>query len=211
MARFTVDPRSRSRGTKNQREERREQLLSVALTIALESSSGDISMSELAKRAGLSRTSVYEYFSSSSDVISHVLIGELERYQSVLDIAISSTDSLEAKLEAWVRASLGYITTGDHLLAKGLGALGRNPDLISIFRRKHHELLQPLASVFQQMGIRDIERSLQVTQLIVDLAAKKIEALKESSVEHERPQSIVGEISFAIEMLRASLPVLRNW
>jgi AcrR family transcriptional regulator len=210
MARFTVDPRSRSRGAKNQREERREQLLSVALTIALESSSGDISMSELAKRAGLSRTSVYEYFSSSSDVISHVLIGELERYQSVLDIAISSADSLEAKLEAWVRASLGYITTGDHLLAKGLGALGRNPDLISIFRRKHHELLQPLASVFQQMGIRDIERSLQVTQLIVDLAAKKIEALKENSVENERPQSIEGEISFAIEMLRASLPVLRN-
>jgi AcrR family transcriptional regulator len=202
--------KSHSRGAKSQRAQRREQLLSVALTIALESRSGEISMSELAKRAGLSRTSVYEYFSSSSDVISHILIGELERYQSVLDFAIASAESPEAKLEAWIRASLGYITGGDHLLAKGLGTLGRNPELVAIFRRKHHELLQPLAAVFQQMGIRDVERSLQVTQVIVDLAAKKIEALKESSNDDERLQSIEGEISFAIEILSASLPVLKD-
>ena len=203
-------PKIATQSLASHRDWRRNQLIEAAAAIALESGGAAITVSAVAARAGLSRTSVYEYFCSSSDVVSHVLIGELERYQSFLDIAISSVDSLEAKLEAWVRASLAYITTGDHLLAKGFGALGNNPDLISIFRRKHHELLQPLASVFQQMGVRDIERSLQITQLIVDLAAKKIEELKESSVENERPQSIEAEIAFAIEILHASLPVLKN-
>lgn len=199
--------RTVTKSGRTQRELRREQLLSVALEMALESPSQEISMTELARRAGLSRTSVYDYFASSSDVISQILIQELDNYVDLLSSAVESADSAEGRIRAWIETSLRYVTNGDHLLAKGMGAISANQDSVRIFRAKHQLLLAPLTKVFEQLGISDVNRALTFTQSVTDIAVKNIERL--SSTE-SAPEKVEREIDLAAQLVLSAIPVFRG-
>ena len=192
---------------RSQRDLRREQLLSVALEMALESPSRDISMTELARRAGLSRTSVYDYFASSSDVISQILIQELDNYVNLLSSAVKSAVSPEDRIRAWIEASLRYVTNGDHLLAKGMGALSANQESIRIFRAKHQLLLAPLTAVFTELGIGEVNRALTFTQSITDMAVKNIERITASD---GSIADIQREIDLAVNLVLSSIPVFQT-
>lgn len=199
--------RTVTKSGRTQRELRREQLLSVALEMALESPSQEISMTELARRAGLSRTSVYDYFASSSDVISQILIQELDNYVDLLSSAVESADSAEGRIRAWIETSLRYVTNGDHLLAKGMGAISANQDSVRIFRAKHQLLLAPLTQVFEQLGISDVNRALIFTQSITDIAVKNIERLSSTESESEKVEQ---EIDLAAQLVLSAIPVFRG-
>ena len=60
-------PRIKTDTLAQHRDWRRSQLIEAAAAIAMESGGAAISVSAVAARAGLSRTSVYEYFGSSAD------------------------------------------------------------------------------------------------------------------------------------------------
>ncbi len=199
--------RTVTKSGRTQRELRREQLLSVALEMALESPSQEISMTELARRAGLSRTSVYDYFASSSDVISQILIQELDNYVDLLSSAVESADSAEGRIRAWIETSLRYVTNGDHLLAKGMGAISTNQDSVRIFRAKHQLLLAPLTKVFEQLGISDVNRALIFTQSVTDIAVKNIERLSSTESASEK---VEREIDLAAQLVLSAIPVFRG-
>ncbi len=199
--------RTVTKSGRTQRELRREQLLSVALEMALESPSQEISMTELARRAGLSRTSVYDYFASSSDVISQILIQELDNYVDLLSSAVESADSAEGRIRAWIETSLRYVTNGDHLLAKGMGAISANQDSVRIFRAKHQLLLAPLTKVFEQLGISDVNRALIFTQSVTDIAVKNIERLSSTESASEK---VEREIDLAAQLVLSAIPVFRG-
>ncbi len=199
--------RTVTKSGRTQRELRREQLLSVALEMALESPSQEISMTELARRAGLSRTSVYDYFASSSDVISQILIQELDNYVELLSSAVESADSAEGRIRAWIETSLRYVTNGDHLLAKGMGAISTNQDSVRIFRAKHQLLLAPLTKVFEQLGISDVNRALIFTQSVTDIAVKNIERLSSTESASEK---VEREIDLASQLVLSAIPVFRG-
>ena len=199
--------RTATKSGRSQRDIRREQLLSVALEMALESPSRDISMTELAKRAGLSRTSVYDYFASSSDVISHILIQELDNYVNLLSSAVASADSAQERIRAWIEASLRYVTNGDHLLAKGMGALSANQESVRIFRAKHQLLLAPLTAVFTELGIKEVHRALTYTQHVTDIAVKNIERINATDIATEAVQR---EIDLAVNLVLSSIPVFQT-
>ncbi len=63
-----------------QRAWRRSQLLDAASAIALENGPTSITVSTVAARAGLSRTSFYEYFSSSSEIVAELITDELNEF-----------------------------------------------------------------------------------------------------------------------------------
>ena len=191
---------------RSQRDLRREQLLSVALEMALESPSREISMTELARRAGLSRTSVYDYFASSSDVISQILMQELDHYVELLSSAVESADSYEDRIRAWIETSLRYVTNGDHLLAKGIGAISANQESARIFRAKHQLLLAPLTAVFTDLGIDKVTRALTYTQSVTDIAVKNIERTVVTKASEEDVQR---EIDLAVDLVLAAIPVFR--
>jgi AcrR family transcriptional regulator len=48
------------------------------MSLALESGAPSVTVAAVAKRAGISRSLVYEYFSSSADLIADLVLEELE-------------------------------------------------------------------------------------------------------------------------------------
>ena len=115
-------PRISTTSLAQHRDWRRNQLIEAAAAIALESGGEAVTVAAVAQRAGLSRTSVYEYFASSSDLIADLIIDELRTFSLTLEEAIAGISEPTDAIEQWITTSLIYVADGRHLLAKALNS-----------------------------------------------------------------------------------------
>jgi AcrR family transcriptional regulator len=165
------------------RDWRRGQLIESAAAIAIESGGAAVTVAAVAQRAGLSRTSVYEYFSSSSDLVADLVIDELENFASVLEAAVGDCEDPFKCIESWVSAALQYIADGRHLLAKALNATSLPQDRAAAIGTAHRALLAPLSKALTQIGVKDIAQALAYIQATTDVATKRIEAGHDAEAE----------------------------
>ena len=168
-------PRIKTPTLADHRDWRRSQLIEAAAAIALESGGSAVTVAAVAQRAGLSRTSVYEYFASSADLAADLVIEELESFaQTLADASKESADPLEA-IELWIIGSLIYIADGRHLLAKAFNAIDLPRDRSAAIGAAHRALLAPLRSRLADLGVQDIDMALALIQSITDSASRRIE------------------------------------
>lgn len=160
----------------SRRDLRRNQLIAAAASIALESGGSAISVAAVAQRAGLSRTSVYEYFASSSELVADLVIDELESFAHLLFDAVAKCSNYECVISCWINAALTYIADGRHLLAKSLNAISMPTSRADEISLAHRRLLASLHEGLRQAGLSDVTRELSYIQAITDVSAKRIEA-----------------------------------
>jgi AcrR family transcriptional regulator len=157
------------------RDWRRGQLIEAAAAIALESGGAAVTVAAVAARAGLSRTSVYEYFASSADLAADLVIDELKIFGSELaEISAQGATSLEA-IDLWIEGSLRYIADGRHLLAKALNAIELPRNRGAAIGAAHGALLAPLRAKLEDLGVSDVNFALSLIQSTTDGATKRIE------------------------------------
>ena len=168
-------PRIHTEKLAQHRDWRRHQLIEAAAAIALESGGSAITVATVAERAGLSRTSVYEYFASSADLIADLIIDELNEYVKVLKNAIIDPSDPEDAIRQWLAAALRYIADGRHMLAKALSAATTPKDRSAEIGAAHRALLAPLSKSLTQLGIVKVDQALALIQSATDVATKRIE------------------------------------
>ena len=91
-----------------QRAMRQRQLIDAAMSLALEGGAPSVTVAAVAKRAGISRTLVYEYFSSSADLIADLVMEELDYYSNRLATAVGEVKEPDTYLELWIAEALSY-------------------------------------------------------------------------------------------------------
>ena len=165
------------------REWRRQQLIDAAAAIALESGGAAVTVASVAERAGLSRTSVYEYFASSAELTADLVIDELNGFVSALTDAIKNPENPELAIEQWITAALRYIADGRHLLAKALSATDTPKDRAAEIGTAHRALLAPLRNSLTLMNIKDISQAMALLQGATDVATKRIEGGADADLE----------------------------
>ena len=179
------------------RELRRQQLMAAAMALAIEGGAEAVTVSAVAHRAGLSRSSIYEYFSSSADLIADLVLEELDYYTTRLAEAIKdATDPFE-KIELWIAEGLRYVEDGRHMLVKSLNTVS-TPE----FRKEeislgHRRLISPLRQALVETGIKEIASAAAFLQSITDAASVRIDAGNDAELE------IRNAVLFAIAGLRA--------
>lgn len=157
------------------RDWRRGQLIEAAAAIALESGGAAVTVAAVAARAGLSRTSVYEYFASSADLAADLVIDELKIFGGELaEISAQGASAIES-IDLWIEGSLRYIADGRHLLAKALNAVDLPRNRGAEIGAAHGALLSPLRSKLEDLGIKDATFALSLIQSTTDGASKRIE------------------------------------
>jgi AcrR family transcriptional regulator len=169
-------PRINTPTISDHRDWRRSQLIEAAAAIALESGGEAITVASVASRAGLSRTTVYEYFASSADLAADLVIDELESFAEALATASSQADVPLLAIENWIQASLQYIADGRHLLAKALNAVDLPRNRAAAIGTAHRTLLAPLRSKLIEIGIEDTDFALSMIQSTTDSASRRIES-----------------------------------
>lgn len=171
--------------------------MDAAIKLALQES--EITVTAVAREAGISRASVYEYFSSPADLITELVVEEMESHYTALNNAISDTNDPFAQLESWIRTALEYSADGRHLLIKSFSTV-TPPD----FRRDevtlgHRKLMSTLANPLVAMGFSNPRQPASYIQNIVDSATTRIDSGNEKELE------IQNAITFAMAGLRALL------
>ena len=179
------------------RELRRHQLISAAMELAIEGGAEAVTVSAVAQKAGLSRSSIYEYFSSSADLIADLVVEELDYFTARLAEAIKdATDPFE-KIELWIAEGLRYVEDGRHMLVKSLNTVS-TPE----FRKEeialgHRRLISPLRQALSETGIKEIASAAAFLQSVTDSASTRIDAGNEAELE------IQNAVTFALAGLRA--------
>ncbi len=179
------------------RELRREQLMAAAMELAVNEGAQAITVAAVASKAGLSRSSIYEYFSSSADLVADLVIEELEHYSNRLAEALKGVTDPYEMISLWIEEGLRYVVDGRHMLVKSLNTV-TPPE----FRKEeiavgHRNLLVPLRNALAATGISDIRGASAFLSSVTDAASVRIESGNDAELE------IRNAKIFAVAGLRA--------
>ena len=184
------------------REQRKEALLAAAA--ALIQRGGGFTVAEVAKEVGLSRTAVYEYYSSAAELIADVLIDELTAWSTSLadstDVAASVTD----RTHAWITGVLSYAVDGRHALLRSVGTVELPESRRDEVQALHQAVIAPLVDTLVTAGSADPVRDARFVWGVVDVAINRIE-----SGECEPQQEISAVITFVDGALAGTLTAAR--
>jgi len=188
-------PRIETETLAQHRDWRRNQLIEAAASIALESGGAAVTVAAVAQRAGLSRTSVYEYFGSGSELVADLVIDELGTFAATLNEAVSNCVDPQCIVTCWIKGALEYIADGRHLLAKALNATSMPQSRAQQIGMAHRVLMAPLVKAVEELGVKDTQRALSFIQAITDASTKRIES------GHDAEGEIAYATSFCINGL----------
>lgn len=171
-----------------------ETILKAAVDIVLSEGAEALSMAAIAKKTGLSRSGLYEYFASKEDLVADLLLDELKLWSKYLEESIDNDASSLAKLEGWLAGTMNYMKSGHHQLMRQLSAIGAPKTRVYEIRNSHVTLVRPLLSALAELGVGNPEQVAAYIQGILDTTVKRIDAGSDSEYETEYALNIVRAI-----------------
>jgi AcrR family transcriptional regulator len=147
-------------------------LLDAARALVAEEGVEALSLAALARRVGLSRPGLYEYFRSKDDLVAAIVEEELPRWAWLVEQALAGPPDLESKVAAYVRVQLEVMTDGRHAAAVALVERALAEPARARIRDGHVLLLRPLVAALTAAGVPDPELRAELVQGIVDAAAR---------------------------------------
>ena len=189
-----MSPRIEAKSIQDQRTLRQRELIDAALTLALNGGAESITVSAVASRAGLSRSSFYEYFSSSADLIADLVMEELDSYRERLLSAVEGAETPLEHIELWIAESLLYVADGRHMLVKSLNSISLPDYRKAEIAQGHRILMGTIIEPLKEIGISDIHAALTYVQNSLDTAAIRIESGNEAvrEIEYAQKYAVAG-------------------
>jgi AcrR family transcriptional regulator len=194
-----MSPRIQEATIREQRQMRQRQLMDAALSLAMEDGVDSVTVSAVAKRAGLARSSIYEYFASSADLIADLVMEEMAYYNKRLLKAVDNVDDPFEYIKLWIEEALQYVVDGRHLLVKSLNTVTTPTYRKSDIAQGHRDLMGTIIKPLSEIGLPDVKLGLAHVQATIDVASVRIESGNEAALEIEYAQR------YAISGLRALL------
>jgi AcrR family transcriptional regulator len=159
--------------------------------MAIEDGAQSITMSAVARAAGISRSALYEYFSSSADLISDLILDELNSYRSRLASATSRSHVPLEQVSIWIDESLAYVVDGRHMLAKSLSSIAPPEFRRDEIRTAHIALMLTLKNPLDALGIPMGSPAISLLQSAIEVATKRIESGKDPELEVQSAKAFV--------------------
>jgi AcrR family transcriptional regulator len=146
------------------RESQRRALLEAAEGIIRESGVAAVNPRTVGERAGLARSSFYEYFPSRDDLLAAVAVQAFDAWAAEVDAAVAAVPPGRARIHAYVDATLRMTADGKHGLATGLRDADLSPTSYDAIMAMHDSLAGPLRSLLEELGMPDPARQAALVQ-----------------------------------------------
>ena len=179
------------------RELRRQQLIDAAMGLAMANGAESVTVAAVAAKAGLARSSIYEYFASSADLVADLVLEELDYYTHRLTEAVSGTTDPYLRIQLWITESLRYVADGRHMLVKSLNTINTPDERKEEISLGHRQMMAPLMASLKEIGISDSRSAGALLASVTDAASMRIESGNEAGLE------IQSAVTFALAGLRA--------
>jgi AcrR family transcriptional regulator len=171
-----VVPRISAATVAEHRERQHEAILEATRALLAEGRAEVPTLAEVARRAGLARPSLYQYFSSREDLLDAVIADMFPRWSAYVTSRMARTSTPGARAMAYVDANLHLVARGDHAIVSGLAQAGRGEAMAEPSRILHDQLRTPLVAALAEHGASDPAALAELVQSVVYAASRMIEA-----------------------------------
>ncbi|WP_181802801.1 TetR/AcrR family transcriptional regulator [Streptomyces shenzhenensis] len=134
------------------RAQQREALIGAAIDILVNEGATAVTPAAVGARAGLARSSVYQYFGSSAALLATIIEEAFRRSNEALADAMAAANGPVERVEAFFRESLRLGAEGAHRPAAVLMSAGLDPACQERLMELHLEQVEPFRAAVRQIG-----------------------------------------------------------
>jgi AcrR family transcriptional regulator len=153
---------------------RRAALVAAARELFADGGASAVTPAAVASRAGLARTSVYQYFPSTDALVAAAIETTFATANEVLAEAVSDADDARSRIRAYVRAAL-LVAARDHGSFRGLQLADLPAECAEQVGRLHATMLAPLHEAVAELGVPDPHVATALVFGAVSAAAEVLE------------------------------------
>ncbi|MCS5718130.1 TetR/AcrR family transcriptional regulator [Herbiconiux sp. CPCC 205763] len=143
-------------------------LVAAAKAIIAESGVAAITPRSVCERAGLARSSFYEYFPSKDDLLAAIAMQAFDEWAAELEAAIAAAAPGRGRLHAYVAATIRMTADGKHSLATGLQQADLSPKSVETIMAMHDALTTPLRTLLEELRIPNAVAQAALVQGVIN-------------------------------------------
>lgn len=137
---------------------------------------GNFTLAEVATRAGLARSSVYQYFASREELVEAVVQDVFPRWSArIVEVVEGAATPREAVL-GYAAENLRLVAAGEHAIASALRAMAPGPEVARRSAEMHRAMLEPLTRTLAQMGVAEPLGAAELVNAVVLAASRQVES-----------------------------------
>lgn len=150
-------------------------LLDAAHAVLLETGEAP-GLAQVAARAGLARTSVYQYYRSKAQLLQAMVRDIFPRWTERVTAAMSAAPSAADRILAFAVANVELVAEGAHAVGSALAALDPGEALDEQAARMHREVREPLVDTLAELGLEAPEAVAELVNAVVHGATRMLES-----------------------------------
>lgn len=150
-------------------------LVRAAESVLRESGLAGISPRSVCERAGMARSSFYDYFPSKDDLLVAIAIDAFERWDREIDEALVGVEPARARLKVLIDATMRMTADGEHDIAGPLRQAELAPTHFEDLMVLHDALMRPLSRAIEQLGVKHPDRFAMLAQGILGSGIRLIQ------------------------------------
>lgn len=153
-----------------------ERLLLDAAHQLLQERSSAPTMAEVAERAGLSRPSVYQYFSSRQDLLQALVKDTFPRWTEKINATMEKAKTPADRIMAYAVANIELVADGAHAVGSALATLAPGAELDEQAGTMHRQLQQPLIASLRELGFSEPGPLAEMINSVVHTGTRMLES-----------------------------------
>ncbi|TQM96148.1 TetR family transcriptional regulator [Ornithinimicrobium humiphilum] len=150
-------------------------LLDAAHELLLETGEAP-TLPQVAARAGLARTSVYQYFDSKADLLQAMVRDVFPRWTERVTSAMASAPTAPDRILAYAAANVQLVADGSHAVGAALASLAPGEELDEQAARLHDAIREPLVTALEEVGVEGPGEVAELIGALVHGATRMLEA-----------------------------------
>jgi len=182
-------PRITAATVAEHRENQRRAVLEAARSLLAETGQAP-SLAAVGKRAGLARTSVYEYARSREDLLAAVVADVFPDWSRRIRSAIDAAPTPGAKVWAYVDSNVAFFGGSEQAVARALGSVVEPAVLRGPMQDFHAALQEPLREALRELGDPDPDAMADLIDATLLSATQEIRGRQRQSTRREREQAL---------------------
>lgn len=156
------------------RASQRAALLRAAAEIVTDEGVDALKPAAVTARAGLARSSFYEYFASRDDLVVAIAVDAFDEWARDLEVQLAGAEPGLPRLRRYIDATMAMSADGKHGLATVLQQAEISPQRMEDVLALHDALLLPLMSVLRDAGVEDLRSTIPLVNGVLGAAVKQV-------------------------------------
>lgn len=168
-------------------------LLDAAHDLLLEAGEAP-GLPQVASRAGLARTSVYQYFDSKADLLRAMVRDVYPRWTERVTSAMAAAPTEADRILAYAVANVQLVAEGAHAIGSALATLAPGEELDEQATRMHREIQEPLIQTLKGLEVESAEGVAELVGAVVHGATRMLESSDDAQPALEHLVVILGPL-----------------